>query len=49
MGRNRFYEEFQRAFPDCERSKIRDQKIGTTPVWVFEDIALLPQYRTVGF
>lgn len=49
MGRNRFYEEFQRAFPDCKRSKIRDQKIGTTPVWVFEDIALLTQFRTVGF
>jgi P4 family phage/plasmid primase-like protien len=49
MGRNRFYEEFQRAFPDCERSKIRDQKIGTTPVWVFEDIALLPEYRSVSF
>jgi putative DNA primase/helicase len=49
MGRNRFYEEFQRAFPDCSRSKIRQDNIGTSPVWVYGNIALMAEYRTAGF
>jgi putative DNA primase/helicase len=49
MGRNRFYEEFQRAFPDCARSKTRQENSGTSPVWVYENIALLTEYRTAGF
>lgn len=49
MGRNRFYEEFQRAFPDCSRSKIRQDNIGTSPVWVYGNIALIAEYRTAGF
>lgn len=47
-GRTRFYEEFQRAFPGCTRSKVRQEKSGTNPVWVFENIDLLPEYRTAG-
>ncbi len=47
-GRTRFYEEFQRAFPGCTRSKVRQGKSGTNPVWVFENIDLLPEYRTAG-
>lgn len=52
MGRTRFYEEFQRAFPECRRSKVRANfgtelwnNSGTAPVWVFENIELQPDSR----
>ncbi|MBE0534539.1 MAG: bifunctional DNA primase/polymerase [Phycisphaerae bacterium] len=40
MGRTRFYEEFQRAFPDCARSKVRASNSGTGPVWMFGGVEL---------
>jgi hypothetical protein len=56
MGRNRFYADFASAYPECKRSKNRNSttenrnsNIGTNPVWVFEGISLLPDYRPVGF
>ncbi len=46
MGRTRFYEEFQRAFPECGRCKVRDDNYGTSPIWTFQNIDLQPQYCT---
>jgi hypothetical protein len=49
MGRNRFYKEFGRAFPDCTRCKTRQDNSGTSPVWMYENIALLVEYKMAGF
>jgi len=48
MGRTKFYEGLQRVVKDCSHSKVRQENSGTSPVWVFENIALLPEYRTTS-
>jgi P4 family phage/plasmid primase-like protien len=44
MGRNRFYEEFQRAYPQCTRVRVRGE-IDTNPAFFFTDIVLTNEYR----
>ena len=45
MGRTQFYEEFQRAFPACIRSKVRLTDSGTSPIWIFSNINWKPEYK----
>ena len=48
MGRNHFYEEFGRAYPDCRRVRVRvnsDTNFDTNAVFVFNGITLQDEYR----
>ena len=44
MGRNRFYEEFQRAYPKCEKARIRSALFGENPVNVFSGVEVRDEY-----
>lgn len=47
MGRTRFYEEFQRAYPECGRVRVRFET-DTNPVFAFSNIDLQDAWR-VGY
>ena len=48
LGRTKFYEEFSRAYPDCSRQKLRMDDYEASPVWVFKQIEVKIEYRSLN-